>query len=55
MAIAVDWDIKHQTKPNQNNGDPDQMPRSLVSNLGMRCKPMSHKKDAMLIWIYTVR
>ena len=25
MAIAVDWDIKHQTKPNQNNGYPDQM------------------------------
>ena len=30
---------------------PDQMPRSAASDLGLHCFPMSHKKDAMLIWL----
>ena len=34
-----------------NSGDPDQMPHSVVSDLGMHCLPMSHKKDSMLIWV----
>ena len=32
-----------------NNADPDQTPRSAVSDLGLLCLPMSHKKDARLI------
>ena len=34
-----------------NSGDPDQMPRSAASDLGLHCLPMSHKKDARLIWV----
>ena len=26
------------------------MPRSVASDLGLHCLPMSHKKDARLIW-----
>ena len=33
-----------------NSGDPDQTPRSLASDLGLHFLPMSHKKDARLIW-----
>ena len=29
------------------------MPRSAVSDLGLHCMPMSHKKDARLIWVKT--
>ena len=32
-------------------GDPDQTPRSAASGLGLHCLPMSHKKDARLIWV----
>ena len=34
-----------------NSGDRDQTPRSAASDLGMHCLPMSHKKDATLIWV----
>ena len=27
------------------------MPPSAASDLGLRCLPMSHKKDARLIWV----
>ena len=27
-----------------NSGDPDQMPHAAVSDLGLHCLPMSHKK-----------
>ena len=27
------------------------MPHFAVSDLGLHCLPMSHKKDAMLIWV----
>ena len=27
---------------NANSGDPDQMPHSAVSDLGLHCLPMSH-------------
>ena len=33
-----------------NSGDPDQMPHSVVSDLGMHCLPLSNKKDARHIW-----
>ena len=33
-----------------NRGDPDQMPHSVVSNLGLHYLPMSHKKDTLGIY-----
>ena len=30
---------------------PDGMPRFAASHLGLFCLPMSHKKDARLIWV----
>ena len=33
------------------NGIPDQMLHDAVSDPGLRCLPMSHKKDARLIWV----
>ena len=33
------------------SGDSDQMPCSAASYLGRHCLPMSHKKDARLIWV----
>ena len=32
-----------------NSGDPDQMPHSAASGLGLHYLPTSHKKDARLI------
>ena len=32
-------------------GDPDQTPGSAASGLGLYYLPMSHKKDARLIWV----
>ena len=32
---------------------PDGRPRFVVSHLGLFCLPMSHKKDARLIWVIT--
>ena len=34
-----------------NSGDPDQIPHSVVSDLGLHCLPMSHKKDTIGIWV----
>ena len=34
-----------------NDGYLNQRPRSVASDLGLHCLPMSHKKDAMLIWV----
>ena len=34
-----------------NNGDPDQMLRSVTSCLGLHYLPMPHKKDASHIWV----
>ena len=34
-----------------NSGSPDQTPRSVASDLGLHDLHMSHKKDAMLIWV----
>ena len=34
-----------------NSGDPDQTPHSVVSDLGVYCLPMSHKKDAWHIYV----
>ena len=40
---------------NANNVDPDQTPRSVASDLGLRCLPMSHLWDAMHKWVNIVR
>ena len=32
-------------------GDTDQTPLSAPSDLGLHCLPLSHKKDAILIWV----
>ena len=34
-----------------NSGDPDQMPRSVASDLGLHGLPISQKCDARLIWV----
>ena len=34
-----------------NSGDPDQMPHSVASDLGLCYLPMSHKKIARHIWV----
>ena len=34
--------------------EPDQMPHSAPSDLDLHCFPMSHKKDARLIWVNVV-
>ena len=34
-----------------NSGDPDQMPRSAASDLGLHCLLVSHKKEARLVWV----
>ena len=35
-----------------NSTDPDQTPHNVASDLGLRCLPMSHKKDTRLKWVY---
>ena len=35
-----------------NSGDPDQTPHSVASDLGLRCLPMSHIKDARHIHVW---
>ena len=34
-----------------NSGEPDQTPCYAASDLVLHCLPMSHKKDARLIWV----
>ena len=34
-----------------NSRDPYETPLSAASDLGLRCLPMSHKKDARLVWV----
>ena len=34
-----------------NSGEPDQTPRFVASDLVLHYLPMSHKKDARLIWV----
>ena len=38
-----------------NSEDPDQTPRSVESDLGLHCLPMSKKWEAMLIWVKLFR
>ena len=32
---------------------PDQTPRTVASDLGLHCLPLSHENDARLIWVHT--
>ena len=34
-----------------NGGESEQTPHFAASDLVLHCLPMSHKKDAMLIWV----
>ena len=34
-----------------NSGKPDQTPNFATSDLVLQCLPMSHKKDAWLVWV----
>ena len=34
-----------------NSGEPDQTPHFVASDLVLHCLPMSHKKDARLLWV----
>ena len=36
-----------------SSGDPDQTQRCAASGLGLHYLPISHKKDARLIWVNT--
>ena len=56
--IAPDWTprfanrIAPDGKPRfANRIAPDEPPRFAASHLGLFCLPMSHKKDAKLIWV----
>ena len=44
IQILIEYSVK-------KSGDPDQTPRSAASGLVLHCLPMSHKKDARLIWV----
>ena len=35
----------------KDSGGLEQTPRSMASDLGVHCSPMSHKIDARLIWV----
>ena len=50
MAIFISIQIYEYTLY-ENSGDPERTPRSLASDLGLHCLPMSHRKDARLIWV----
>ena len=56
QILGVVGDIFHYSKiliehSVSNCEDPDQTPQFVVSDLGLHCLPMSHVKDARLIWI----
>ena len=40
-----------ENKKKANRIAPDGTPRNAASHLGLFCLPMSHKKDARLIWV----
>ena len=42
---------KESNQTKTNSGDPDQMPHYAVSDLGVHCLPISHKKDFRLKWV----
>ena len=49
MAVFVFIQLENILQ--ENSGNLDQTPQSAASDLGLHCLPMSHKKDARLIWV----
>ena len=49
VFIFIQIHIKHSVY--SNSGEPDRTPCSAVSELGLHCLHMSHKKDASHIWV----
>ena len=41
--------------PVSKSGEPDQTLRFAASDLVLHCLPMSHKKDARLIWVKNIK
>ena len=37
-----------------NSGDPDQRPRSIASDLGLHCLPITHLRVSRLQWVKTL-
>ena len=51
MVFFIFIQILIQNILKANSRDPDQIQPSVVSDLGLHCLPMSHKKDVRLIWV----
>ena len=53
IQILIENYASKQWRPRSEakSADPDQMPHSLASDLGLHYLPMSHKKDAKHIWV----
>ena len=54
--MVVGWyfhyiQILKETNLFANSGEPDQTPHLAASDLVFHCLPMSHTKDARLIWV----
>ena len=45
--------FKFKKKTQANSREPDQTPHFEASDLVLHCLPMSHRKDARLIWVKT--
>ena len=50
MVFSIFIEILKETSVT-NSGESDQLQRFAGSNLVLHCLPMSHKKDARLIWV----
>ena len=53
IIIFILFFIKKSFKK-KNSVDPDQMPRSAASDLGLYCLPKSQKRDVRLMWVKIV-
>ena len=51
MEFFIFFQILKEHSVCANNGESDQMLHFATSHLGLHCSPMSHKKDARLIWV----
>ena len=50
MVVSLPFKFEENTLY-ANSGDPERTPRSVASDLGLHCLPMSHRKDARHIWV----
>ena len=51
VHLHSNLNIKFNKQTVSASGESDQMPRFAASDLGLYSLPMSHKKDARLIWV----